>query len=81
MRGTLSIADALFVGGLLLVGAGIGLALSACKPRTEADVSLEHTDRTATWHDEQRQVTCWIYQWDRGRSISCLPDQLINGGR
>lgn len=31
------------------------------------------------WHDDDKGVTCWVYQGGSGRigSISCLPDSLL----
>jgi archaellum component FlaF (FlaF/FlaG flagellin family) len=31
------------------------------------------------WHDDARQVSCWIYSAGVGNSISCLPDSQVQG--
>lgn len=35
--------------------------------------------RFGVWHDDQRGVTCWIYDGYRERSIACLPDKDLEG--
>ena len=57
---------------LLLVGVAL---LGACAPGGD----VKGTSQITVWHDDQRAVTCWIYQnsWSKASGISCLPDKDI----
>lgn len=49
----------------------------ACFPDTQQVDGgiLKNVER---WHDDELNVTCWLYQEGFGRGISCIPDHLLN---
>ncbi|MGH7774664.1 MAG: hypothetical protein ACREQA_20765 [Candidatus Binatia bacterium] len=75
--------------GRFVIPAGIGIALAfsvyygasyTVKQMNKA-YEANHSgkvrtsaDNVAVWHDDSREVTCWIIQVYRGAGISCLPD-------
>lgn len=52
------------------------------KPQKPQQIEPYNNDsRFGVWHDDQRSVTCWIYDGYRERSIACLPDKDLAGGK
>lgn len=54
------------------------LTLSGCEPYAPAQPNIKAYGAThiEVWHDDQRDVTCWLYG-DTNGGISCLPDAVL----
>ena len=54
-------------------------AAAACGPIPDRSQPQTKSDayNISVWHDDQRQVTCWLSHVYVGNSISCLPDSQI----
>jgi hypothetical protein len=71
--------------GLLLFVMAIGIALivigiSACTVDTTpeaSEIKLGPNDSVRFWHDDDRNVSCWIYSAGYAGGITCLPDSII----
>lgn len=46
-------------------------------PQQVDKYTVDH--RFSVWHDDKRNVTCWIYYFNSNKSISCLPDRQLTG--
>lgn len=59
---------ALVLGALLM----FALGCEPAKPGTEYDGTSVYV-----WHDDARDVTCWIYAYGYKGGISCIPDKEL----
>ncbi|WP_438402369.1 hypothetical protein [Aeromonas veronii] len=67
-----------------LLGGCIEPAAQSGSEQTNKPQQIEpynNDSRFGVWHDDQRSVTCWIYDGYRERSIACLPDKDLAGGK
>lgn len=63
-----------------MLGGCIEHAQSGSEQPKEQQVDKYSTDhRFNVWHDDRRNVTCWIYYYNSNKSISCLPDRQFAG--
>lgn len=58
------------------------VATAACSPKQNEDIDYKPTvDNWQVWHDDENNVTCWIFREARGYGngvgASCLPDHMI----
>lgn len=51
------------------------------KPKDQQVGRLDNDDRIKVWHDDQRQVTCWVYVGNKRGGLSCIPDSQLAGGK
>lgn len=54
---------------------GLLLLLVACSGPQNDKVSADWD--VQVWHDDERDVTCWIYVTAYGDGFACLPDSQI----
>jgi hypothetical protein len=60
---------------------GLAALLLGCDNRANAPQEPQEAsgNNVLTWHDDDRQVTCWIYSAGYQGGISCLPDSQLGG--
>lgn len=51
------------------------------QPKEQQAGKLDNDDRIKVWHDDQRQVTCWVYVGYKRGGLSCIPDSQLAGGK
>lgn len=65
-----------------LLGGCIEHAQSGSEQPKEQQVETIGNDiPIGVWHDDKRQVTCWVYVGYRRGGLSCIPDSQLVGGK
>ncbi|WP_071912794.1 hypothetical protein [Aeromonas sp. SCS5] len=65
-----------------LLGGCIEHAQSGSEQPKEQQVETIGNDISiGVWHDDQRQVTCWVYFGYQLGGLSCIPDSQLAGGK
>jgi hypothetical protein len=66
---------------LLLVGLA-AISLVACEGDGTEDANTDQGDGAyiTFYHDDERDVSCWVYDEGYGGGISCIPDDQLNVG-
>lgn len=53
----------------------LGLLAAGCTGGRTSEEDEE--DFIYVWHDDERNVTCWVRSWSYRAGLSCWPDHLL----